>query len=247
MNAMAPFPLPVAADIGGATIQTVNARDLHQALDNGDHFTTWISDRIRQYDFTENVDFVTFSGFSEKGRPPREYAISLDMAKELCMVERNDAGKAARRYYIECERRAAKPVDPMRALNDPAAMRGLLLTYTEKVLELEAANAELAPKADALDRLATADGSMCVTDAAKTLQIRPKDLFSYLRSHGWIYSRLGTGDIAYQDKLQSGLMEHKTTTVYRSDGSEKVSTQARVTPKGLARLAKEFPPPLQAA
>lgn len=138
--------------------------------------------------------------------------------------------------------RAVQTVDPMKALNDPAAMRGLLLSYSEKVLALEEQNAELAPKADALDRIATADGSLCVTDAAKTLQVRPKTLFEFLRSHGWIYSRPGTPDVAYQAKLASGLLEHKTTTVHRSDGSEKVTTQVRVTPKGLARLATLIEP-----
>ena len=105
-----------------------------------------------------------------------------------------------------------------------------------------------APKAEALDRLATADGSLCITDAAKTLQVRPKELFAFLRSHGWIYRRAGSDhDVAYQPKLASGLLEHKTTTVYRSDGTEKVTTQVRVTPRGLARLAREFPPIVEAA
>lgn len=69
-----------------------------------------------------------------------------------------------------------------------------------------------------------------------------KALFAFLRSHRWIYSRQGSSDIAYQDKLATGLLEHKTTTVNRSDGSEKTATQVRVTPKGLGRLAREFPP-----
>lgn len=138
--------------------------------------------------------------------------------------------------------RQVQAVDPMKALNDPAAMRNLLLTYSEKVLDLESRNAELSPKAEALDRIATADGSLCVTDAAKTLQVRPKTLFEFLRSHGWIYSRPGTSDVAYQGKLASGLLEHKTTTIHRSDGSEKVTTQVRVTPKGLTRLATLIQP-----
>ena len=150
--------------------------------------------------------------------------------------------------WDELERQARAPVDPVAILNDPAAMRGLLLTYSEKVLTLQAINEELAPKAIALDRLATADGSMCVTDAAKTLQVQPKVLFQFLRSHRWVYTRAGSNElIAYQDKLASGLLEHKTTTVHRSDGSEKVTTQVRVTPKGLTRLARELQPVARAA
>ena len=141
------------------------------------------------------------------------------------------------------ELEARQHIDPMAALNDPATMRHLLLGYTEKVIALESRVDELAPKADALDRIATADGSLCFRDAAKVLQVRPKDLTDFLVAHGWIYTRMGVpGYIAYQPKLQAGLLEHKTTTVHRSDGSEKVVSQCRVTPKGLARLAKEFPP-----
>ena len=134
----------------------------------------------------------------------------------------------------------ARPIDPMAALSDPATMRGLLLTYSEKVLTLESKVVELEPKAEALDRIATADGSLCFTDAAKTLQMRLKDLIAWLSGHKWIYQRPGTSWIGYQDKIQSGYVEHKTNTVERSDGTEKVVTQARITPKGLAKLAEVF-------
>lgn len=139
------------------------------------------------------------------------------------------------------------PADPMIALGDPMALRGLLLTYTEKVLALEAANAELTPKAEALDRLATADGSLCITDAAKALQVRPKDLFSYLREHGWIYKRPGaTHYLGYQTRTTSGDLEHKVTTVLRADGSEKVIEQVLVTTRGLTKLAKLLSPSVRA-
>lgn len=135
---------------------------------------------------------------------------------------------------------ATQPVrDPIEVLNDPAAMRGLLLTYTEKVLELEEKVAEQAPKVQALDRIATSDGSLCITDAAKTLQVQPKKLFAWLRENRWIYRRAGaTTDIAYQDRIMVGLLEHKTTLVVTSDGSERSVTQVRVTPKGMAKLAE---------
>lgn len=93
-------------ELAGATVQTVNARDLHVFLENGDHFTTWIKERISQYGFLENQDFVTFSASAEKGRPRIEYALSIDMGKELSMVERNEKGKQARQYFLECEKRA---------------------------------------------------------------------------------------------------------------------------------------------
>lgn len=133
-------------------------------------------------------------------------------------------------------------VDPMKVLSDPAQMRTLLLGYAEKQIALEGQIEEMRPQVQALDRIANSDGSLCVTDAAKTLQVQPKALFMFLRSHHWIYSRAGSSqEVAYQDKLASGLLEHKTTTVTRSDGSEKTVTQVRVTSKGLTRLAKEFP------
>ena len=84
--------------IGGGTIQTVNARDLHAFLGVGKDFSTWVNDRIQQYGFVENQDFTIFPNSGEKsgrGRPTKEYAITLDMAKELAMVERNDKGKQA--------------------------------------------------------------------------------------------------------------------------------------------------------
>lgn len=151
--------------------------------------------------------------------------------------------------WQELEALAAEArTDPMAVLNDPAAMRGLLLGYTERVIELEGQVAEMTPQVQALERIAVADGSLCITDTAKTLQIRPKDLFAFLRSNGWIYRRPGTDtDIAYQAKLVAGLLEHKTETVYRSDGSEKVRTQVRVTPKGLTVLGKLLPPVATAA
>ncbi|MEP9376196.1 phage regulatory protein/antirepressor Ant [Aquabacter sp. CN5-332] len=149
---------------------------------------------------------------------------------------------------MEGELRARPAVDPAKVLNDPAAMRGLLLSYTEKVLELEAKVAEQKDDVAALDRIAKSEGSLCVTDAAKALQVRPSDLFAYLRSHNWIYRRAGTAhDIGYQNRVNSGDLEHKVTTVLRADGSDKVTEQVRVTPQGLAKLAKLMSPAIKAA
>ncbi|MCU7965175.1 phage regulatory protein/antirepressor Ant [Shewanella oncorhynchi] len=130
-------------------------------------------------------------------------------------------------------------------LSDPASMRQYLLTYVEKVIELEDQIKVIQPKAAALDRLATADGSLCITDAAKQLQQRPKDLFALLQRNKWIYRRQGTSWLGYQDKLQQGLLEHKITEVERSDGTSKITSQVRVTPKGLTHLSATLSQPLQ--
>ena len=90
------------------TVDTVSARELHTFLEVQTRFNDWISTRTSEYDFIENKDFVSFTENSvkpKKGRPSQEYYITLDMAKELAMVERTDKGKLARKYFIECEKR----------------------------------------------------------------------------------------------------------------------------------------------
>jgi len=231
--------------LGTGTVQTVNARDLHGFLGVGKDFSTWIKDRIEQYGFVETLDFVLFPDSGEnsgRGRPAKEYAITLDMAKELAMVERNQKGKQARQYFIDCERRAkAATIDPMQALSDPATMRGLLLSYSERVMALETVVQEQAEDVKALNLIAKADGSMCITNAAKDLQMRPKDLFQWMQENNWIYKRAGSATYCgYQMRIQQGLLEHKVTTVEKNDGSSKIVEQVLVTAKGLAKLAKDL-------
>lgn len=96
---------------------------------------------------------------------------------------------------------------------------------------------------EAHERLTKADGSLNVTEAAKNLGIRPKDLFDWLSHNGWIYKRANSPTwLGYQPKCNQGLLEHKTTTVLRADGSEKITEQVRITPKGLSVLAKLIKP-----
>lgn len=89
------------------TVLLCDARELHQFLQVGKYFSNWIKKRIEDYGFIENQDFVGFCQNGQKpigGRPTTEYHLTLDMAKELAMVERNEQGRAARRYFIECEK-----------------------------------------------------------------------------------------------------------------------------------------------
>ena len=243
------FPAVTEGTIGNVVVQTVNARDLHAFLSVGKDFATWIKDRIAAYAFNEGSDFIVnlLPNFGEKGqgRDRKEVFVTIDMAKELSMVERNAKGKEARTYFIECERqlRERPAIDPVRVLNDPAAMRGLLLTYTEKVLALEAINAEMAPKVEAHDRIAESFGSTCRRIAAKNLGIPPLVLNRWMMTHGWTYQLPGNKDaIAYQSKISAGYLEHKVETGEKPDGTTWTRTSVRVTPKGLLALAKAFPP-----
>lgn len=144
-----------AQSIGGNTIETVSARELHSFLEVGRDFSNWIKARISKYGFVENTDYITLAQIGElenKGLQGRiEYYITLDMAKQLAMVENNDKGMQARKYFIECERQLknptpAKEVQPTSELENkykvlkmmvadtslsPIAQETLLITLTE--------------------------------------------------------------------------------------------------------------------
>lgn len=117
----------------------------------------------------------------------------------------------------------------------------LAMDAEKERLALEHQVHELEPKAAALERIADGTGSMNITLAAKALQMKPKLLFAWLKQHCWIYRRAGSAVwTAYQDKLQSALLEHKVTTIERAEGPDKVVTQVLVTPRGLARIAERL-------
>lgn len=236
-------------EISGATAQTVNARDLWEFVGSKQDFSTWIKSRIEKYGFIDGEDYLLHRFMEQvphqggmRNAIVIDYLLTITTAKELAMVENNDKGRQVRRYFIECETQAKikAAANPQQVLNDPVAMRGLLLTYTEKVLALEDKVLSLEPKSQALDRISSAFGAMNPTAAAKVLQIQPKRLFDWLRENHWIYRRAGgRGNVAYQNKIQAGYMTHKITTVQCDDG-DKVIEQVLITAKGLAKLAMIF-------
>lgn len=116
----------------------VDGRELHEFLEVGRDFSTWFKDKVEKYGFVQGEDFSPVSGkTSEGGRPRIEYELSIDMAKEICMVENNERGKQARRYFIECERRA-------KGLNLEALspQLQLLIQMEQRTLQLEAQQQE---------------------------------------------------------------------------------------------------------
>jgi len=125
------------------TGQAVNARDLHEFLEVGRDFTTWIKDRIEKYGFTENEDFVIFPESGENpGRPKMKYILSLDTAKEIAMVENNERGSEARKYFISIEKKFKQLVKP-KCIEDVLIeslqeMKNIRLALTETKQEVQA-------------------------------------------------------------------------------------------------------------
>ncbi|MDO4657931.1 phage antirepressor KilAC domain-containing protein [Kingella sp. (in: b-proteobacteria)] len=230
------------SDFAGCPKQTVNARELHAFLENRDHFSTWIKDRISQYGFVENQDFVIASGNSEAirgGHNRLDYFLSLDMAKELSMVERNAKGKQARQYFIDCEKRLSGSLNIPQTL--PDALR-LAADLAERNQQQAAQIAELTPKAEAMTRIEAAQGDITVTQAAKMLKMPPKQLFDWLAQHGWLYRSGGSGVwLGYQDKVRSGCVTHSVHRYEsRSTGEQRIATQVYLTPKGMGKIAEKL-------
>ena len=123
----------------------------------------------------------------------------------------------------------------------PEALR-LAADLAEQNNQLRVAVQEQAPKVEALNRIATAHGTLCLTDAAKHLGVQRIKLIEWLRANRWIYRREGSAHwLAYQPRMASGLLEHKVTVIGTDEiGDQRLASQVRVTPKGLAKLAEKL-------
>jgi len=174
------------------------------------------------------------------GTQSREIALLNEPQATLILtyMRNNDVVRQFKKALVRAFYELARPID----LSDPAALRGLLLTYSERVETLEKTVTAQAPKVQAFERLKSADGLMCLRDAAKALGVsEQKVLIPWLLLHHWCYRRPGTNRlIGYQDKSSMlGYLDHKCVTVPTDDGEKEV-VQVKVTPKGMARLAQIF-------
>ena len=114
-------------------VQLCNARELHTFLDIGKDYSTWIKDRINEYGFIQNEDYLVITERTN-GRPRKEYHITLDMGKELGMVERNERGRQIRQYFIRCER-TLKALQQPQQLALPEPEKKFSFEFTEYELE----------------------------------------------------------------------------------------------------------------
>ncbi|WP_406603965.1 antA/AntB antirepressor family protein [Bartonella gliris] len=225
------------------TVQTVNARDLHAFLEVKRDFSNWIKDRIIKYNLEEGIDYIlTLAKTGERQNVVlKEYYLTLNVAKELSMLENNKKGREARQYFIKCERLLKQVATPQVDYSKPEALLGVLNHLQSQIEQKDHVIAELAPKAKALDGLKRSDGLFGLIEAAKMLEVRPKDLTDYLRKHDWVYRRApGAPLLPYQDKIKKGFMDCPAITIQRPDGTEKILPSTKITSRGLACLREQI-------
>jgi len=197
-------------EIKNNLVSTVNARELHEFLEIGRKFATWIQQRIEKYRFVENEDFLIVSQNREtidkdgklKVSVAKEYHITLDMAKELAMVENNDRGRDARKYFIECEKKLRKSIEDSIPKNLPDALEAyaleirkhertkLLLEEAKQIIE------EAKPKIKYHDIVLACPDLLTVRQIAQDYGISTQKLNNILRDE----------NIQYKDKSDTWLL-----------------------------------------
>ena len=239
-NVMENELIPITAATIGGEQQGVNARDLHDFLEVKAKFADWINNRIADFDFKENQDFVCFSKNLEKplgGRPSKEYVLTLNMAKELSMVERNEKGKQARQYFIQCEKQL-KVAQQQFAIPQtlPEALR-LAADLADKNAALEKKAKEDAPKVEFCDKVVADNEAMTITRAAKLINYPPRKLKDYIRQIGWLYAN---SDTPMQSTITSGYMVLRFAHWTDNEGNAVEKPYAHITNKGLFALYRRM-------
>lgn len=217
---------------------TLSARELHEFLEVGTRFNDWFS-RMCEYGFVENVDYKVLlkNEYNHSGgRPSTDYQITIDMAKEIAMLQRNEKGKEARLYFIQLEKK----------WNSPEYVMNRALEYSRKQVEqLMLENKELKPKALFADAVEASKDSILVGQLAKLigqngLDIGQNRLFVWLRENGYLCSRGENYNMPTQKSIEQGLMEIKERTVNNPDGSVRITKTPKITGKGQIYFVNKF-------
>ena len=218
--------------------KVINARELHYFLESRRDFSTWIKDRIEKYGFIENQDYSTFTKIVERAKRI-EYALTIDTAKEIAIVEGNDKGKQARQYFIECEKKLQnKAID----FSNPDTVLQLAQNWAEsekKRLEAEKTIKVLQPKADLMDKVMDTDDKIDIGQAAKILKLPfgRNIMFSKLRKNGIFFKNKNEPK---QEYIAREYFELKEKFIERNDHPGFVVIKVLVTQKGLDFLSKLF-------
>jgi len=215
---------------------TVSARDLHEFLEIKTAFKDWFP-RMCEYGFSEGVDFCSFLSQSTGGRPGHDAQLTIDMAKEICMIQRSEKGKQARQYFLQLERDWNSP---------EKVMARALQIADRKVRQLEAKVEQDRPKVLFAEAVATSSSSILVGALAKILRQNGVDigqnrLFEWMRKNGYLSRRRG-GDfnVPTQRAMEAGLFEIKETAITHADGHVTVNKTVKVTGKGQQYFIAKF-------
>lgn len=211
--------------------RAVNARELHQFLESKYQFANWIQERITKYGFVENQDYEVFKENlknSNGGRPQIEYALSVDMAKELSMVENNEKGRIARKYFIECEKIAREVAMASYQIEDPIKRAERWIEEQKEKKALEAKNLEMQPKAQYFDELVERSLLTGFRDTAKELGLKQSEFIKILIDKGYIY-RTPKGELRPIAKYTNDLFELKD---FKSISSDHAGVRTWITVKG---------------
>ena len=221
----------------------VSARELHDFLEVETPFNKWFP-RMCEYGFTEGQDFWTFLSESTGGRPAQEAALTIDMAKEICMIQRSEKGKQARQYFIQLEKDWNSPEKVMaRALDIAHKQLAQLKGENVKLLTENTANK---PKVIFADAVSASERSILVGELAKMLrqngvEIGQNWLFDWMRQNGFLIRRQGTDyNMPTQKAMEMGLFEIKETSVVHSAGNVTINKTPKVTGKGQVYFINRF-------
>ena len=225
---------------------TVSGRELHTALNIGTKYADWFK-RMCEYGFSEGVDYKAISQKWETAQgnvtTQTDHLITLDMAKELCMIQRTEIGRRFRQYFIEIEKSWNDPVLVMgRALE---AQKQAAARLSETVHQLESKIEQDKPKIIFADAVETSHTSILVGDLAKLLKqngvdIGQRRLFDWLRENGYLIKSGTSKNMPTQKAMDLKLFEVKERTIANPDGSVRITKTTKVTGKGQTYFIAKF-------
>lgn len=204
---------------------TVSARELHEFLEVKTAYKDWFP-RMCEYGFSEGIDFCSFLSESTGGRPAQDAQLTIDMAKEVCMLQRNDKGKQARQYFIQLEKDWNSPEKVMARALRIADERIKVLSAENAALTVD--NTIMKPKAEYFDELVDRNLLTNFRETAKKLEIKERDFVRFLIDKKYIYRDKKGKLMPYADK-NNGLFEVKECFNEKTQWS---GTQTLITPKG---------------
>lgn len=230
--------------------QAVSARELYKFLEVQTPFTMWI-DRMFEYGFAENIDFEATNFFVNHpngigGTTVKDYALTLDCAKEIAMLQRSERGKMARQYFIECEKQLRAKEQAHQQI--PQSFSEALRLAAEQAEKIEAQQKQLkeqAPKVLFADTVIGSQSSCLIGELAKLItqkgyEIGEKRLFKWLRENHYLGTRGEYYNIPNQQYIEQGLFELKKGTRSGNGGVMHTTITPKVTGKGQVYFVNKF-------